>query len=205
MFTSMAFALALCSPAAPIPKDAPATGLAPRIVDLKPGTDGKIMVQVRRTEVVNVNAGANAAPVARNVTRISNVELGDIKDLKITTAGGKEVELKDAKEKLKDGGIVVMTSDGKPVAIQFLRILKEDTLVLSSPELAGPATGASTGIGGGGGLRPLPAPVPGNIAPGGIQVIPGGGGIQIQIAPGGVIQAVPVEAPAVEPKPVEKK
>src|SRR4051812_12093163 len=140
MLTSMAVALALCSPAAPIPKDAPASGgIAPRIVDLKPGTDGKILVQVRRTETVKATAGAPgaAAPkvVERQVTRVSNVELGDVKDLKITTAGGKDVELKEAMEKLKDGGIVVMTNDGKPVSMQYLRILKDDVLVFSSPEL----------------------------------------------------------------------
>lgn len=111
------------------------------------------------TSIVLANGAAGGVPkvTERQVTRIVNVELVDIKDLKITTAGGKDVELKDAMEKLKGGGIAVMTNDGKPVSIQYLRILKDDILVLSSPELigTGAVTGPSTGIGG---FKPLPLP-----------------------------------------------
>jgi hypothetical protein len=198
MFSSLACALALCSPAAPVPKDAPkaaAAGAAPRIVELKPNTEGKILVQVRRTETLKAQAGNGINPpkaIERTVNRYPQVELGDIKDLKVTTAGGKPVELKEALEKLKDGGIVVMTSDGKPVDVAFLRVLKDDTLVLTSPELVG--TAPASGILTPGLVRPLPAPLPanpGNIAP----------GIQIQILPGIVEVEAPPAAPAPAPQP----
>jgi hypothetical protein len=97
------------------------------------------------------------------------VELNEIKDLKITTAGGKTVEIKEAMEKLKDGGVVVMSNDGKAVDPGFLRILKDDILVLSSPELVtgGVSSSFGTGViriqgGGPGGIQiqPLPAVIP---------------------------------------------
>jgi hypothetical protein len=211
MAPTLLLATSLLLAGAPVPRDAPApTGIALWIVDVKPGTDGKIMVQVLRTETVKVTTanGANGgAPqvVERQVLKISNVELSDIKDLKITTAGGKRLELKEAMEKLKDGATVVMTSDGKPVAVQYLRILKEDTLVFSSPELIGAgAPISSTGFIGDGGFV-----FGGSIQPFSLPAHLRG---RIQLAPGGnPIQIVPVEAPAVpdpsvpELTPPEKK
>jgi hypothetical protein len=192
MFANLACALALCAPGAPVP-DAPKTApaVAPRIVELKPNNEGKIVIQVRRTETLKPmaanGAGAQKLP-ERTVNRYVQVELGDVKDLKATTAGGKTLELKEALEKLKDGGIVVMTTDGKPVDVAFLRILKDDTIVLTSPELIG--TGSSGGtILGPGVVRPLPAPLP--INPAGNAP-----GIQIQILPG----IIEVEAPVAPEK-----
>ena len=50
--------LAALSPAAPLPKDTAPTGPAPRVVELKPGTDGKIMITVVRTETVKLPVAA---------------------------------------------------------------------------------------------------------------------------------------------------
>jgi riboflavin biosynthesis pyrimidine reductase len=204
MLTSVAFAFALCAPAAPVPKDAPKTavaGVAPRIVELKPNNEGKIVVQVRRTETVKalpLPAGANAPrAVERTVNRIAQVELSEVKDLKVMTAGGKSVELKEALEKLKDGGIVVMTNDGKPVDVAFLRVLKDDTLVFTSPELIGTGvTGFTSSTGGVIRAQPVPLPInPGNgAAP----------GIQIQILPGIIEVEAPPAAPAPAPAPEKK-
>ena len=201
--------LAALSPAAPLPKDTAPTGPAPRVVELKPGTDGKIMITVVRTETVKLPVAAgnainpNGGPAAvkeveRKVNRTATIELGDAKDLKAYTAAGKELDVKETLAKLKDGGVVVMSSDGKNVDPIFVRVFKEDTVVLVSPEFAsmpntgGPATTRP-------GIRPLP---PVRLQPGRIQLLPiqkGAGGIQIQVLPV-VEQPILVPPPAVEKK-----
>jgi hypothetical protein len=206
------------APAAPVP-----TGPAPQVVDLKAGADGKVMVTVRRMEKVQVGAGAaigpNGAPPAvinREVMRMAQVELGEVKDLAVTTADGKKVEKDDAVKKIAGGAVVVVSADGKPVSPAFLKVFKDDTLVLASPELAGPAGGfVKPGV-----IRPLPAVIPpgggvqilpvqpGNVQvlpalPGGVQVVPlpgGNGVIQVQVAP-----AVPALPPQPAPAPAPEK
>ena len=79
---------------------------------------------------------------------------GDVKDSQIFTAGGKAVETKKAFAKIKDEAVVVITTDGKTVDPNFLRVFKDETLVLVSPEFVGT-------------VRPLP------IGPGGTQILPG--------------------------------
>ncbi|MBA4062205.1 MAG: hypothetical protein C0501_00595 [Isosphaera sp.] len=207
------------APAAPVP-----TGPAPQVMELKAGADGKVMVVVRRMEKVQVGAGAaigpNGAPPAvitaeRAVVR--SVELGEVKDLTVTTADGKKVATDEAIKRIAAGAVVVVSADGKPVSPAFLKVFKDDTLVLASPELGGAAGGFVKP-----GIRPLPGVIqpqpgiqilpvqPGNIqilpaAPGGVQVVPlpgGNGVIQIQVAPGGVLPAVP---PQPEPAPAPEK
>lgn len=198
---------AVLVPTAPIPKDVAPAGPAPRVVELKPGTDGKITLTVTRQEKVTVNvtvAGPNGAPPQvqpqeRTVNRVATVELSDVKGLKAYSAVGKELDLKETLAKLKDGGVVVMSSDGNKVDPTFTRVFKDDTVVLVSPEFANMpnAGGATTRPGIGrplpGGIRPLP------VNPGGIQIQP----LPIQVGPGKVqIQVLP--AVEVLP-PVEKK
>jgi hypothetical protein len=130
------------------------------------------------------------------------VEIGEVKDLTITTADGKKLEKEDALKRLGKGAIVVISGDGKPVSPTFLKVFKDDTLVLASPELAGPQFPTAIDRRG---FRPVPVP----IQPGGAQILPlppggvQGGVIQIQVGPGGVIQAVPPVPPPAE-KPVVK-
>ena len=172
MFAPIVLGLALLAPSAPIPKDIAPVGPAPMVVELKPNTDGKVLVTVRREEkrkiavaqggAINPNGGAGAV-LEREITsvRLLQIELGDVKDLQIFTAGGKAVETKDAFAKIKDGVVVVITTDGKTVDPNFLRVFKDETLVLVSPEFVGtvrPSTGT---------VRPL------QIGPGGIQILPG--------------------------------
>ncbi len=171
MFAPIVLGLALLAPSAPIPKDLAPVGPAPVVVELKPNTDGKVFVTVRREEkrkiavaqggAINPNGGG--AVLEREITsiRMLQIELGDVKDLQIFTAGGKAVETKDAFAKIKDGAVVVITTDGKRVDPNFLRVFKDETLVLVSPEFVGTVR-PSTGI-----VRPLP------IGPGGIQILPG--------------------------------
>lgn len=186
MFAPLVLGFALLAPAAPIPKDISPVGPAPLVVELKSNSDGKVLVSVRREEKRKVPVAQGGAinpnnPVLeREVTTIRTlqIELGDVKDLQVYTAGGKAVQTKDALAKIRDGAVVVLTTDGKRVDPNFLRVFKDDTLVLVSPEFIG-ATRPSLGTGI---VRPLP---------GGIKILPA------------VIKPPPVPLPA--EKKEEKK
>lgn len=193
MLTSFVLSMAI---AAPVPAPAPAVpaGPAPRILELKPNADGKIMITVIRTEKIQIGAGNAIAPIAppggaapavitREVARTKLVELSEVKDLAVTTADGKKIATEDAMKKLSTGAVVVVSTDGKPVSPAFLKLFKDDVLVLVSPELTGAATGSGRPT-----IRPLPAE--------GIQVLPAQPGIQIQIAPALPLQPLPAPVPA---------
>jgi hypothetical protein len=222
MFTALTLSMALGAPVPP-PATPVATGAAPRVMELKPNGEGKIVVTVLRTEMQKVpvaagnavlpNGGANVVQREVMITRQVTVELGEVKELTIATADGKKLEKEEAIKKLEKGGIVVVSADGNPVSPAFLKVFKDDTLVLSAKELAGPqgATGGFVRPG----LKPLPVN-PGGVQilpinPGNIQVVPAQGGangvIQIQVQPGNVqVLPAPVPAPAekVPAKPEEK-
>jgi len=216
MFTALTLSLALAAPV-PAPTAPVPTGVAPRVMELKADANGKVMIAVTRTEKVQVGVGNAIAPaggaggvapavIAREAKMVKMVELGDVKDLIFTTADGMKVEKEVAMKRLASGSIVVVTSDGKPVSPAFLKVFKDDTLVLVAPELITPMGGSGGTVGGpikgfpGGGIRPLPAPLPPvQIQPGVIQIIPvQGGGIQIEVAP----EVIPVDK---TPKPAPEK
>src|SRR6516162_774675 len=98
MFTALTLSLALGAPV-PTPTPPVATGVAPKVMELKANPDGKIMVTVLRTEKVQigvgvVNPGGGAAPpavVTRETIVSKQVEIGEVKDLAITTADGKKL------------------------------------------------------------------------------------------------------------------
>lgn len=191
MLTTLTLAAYLAAPAAPLPiaavparpSIAPANmpAAAPRVLDLKP-ENGKILVPVTRMTKEKIQMGiaiggpngAQQKPIEREVTvpKEAKVELSEVKDLTVTTADGKVVDTKEALKRLADGGAVVITSNGKTLDPKFLKVLREDTLVLVSPEFTTPATG---GMGWGHGgvividqampgiapiVKPLPAPLP---------------------------------------------
>lgn len=182
MLTSLVLSMAV---AAPVPPPAPAapSGPAPRVLELKPGADGKLTVTVTRTEAQKVTVtvvGPNGAPVTQErevqVSKLVVVELADVKELKVTTADGKKVPVEDAVKQLKGGAVVVVSSDGNPVSPNFLKAFKDDVLVLAAAELVAPAPPV------------VPARPP-------IRPLPAQPGIQIQVAPA-IAPAVPVPAPA---------
>ncbi len=126
--------------AAPPAKDAPAAeiGLPPRFLELKPNADGKIMVQAIREHRPAPAPGAKRGLVVTGWTTVENVELANVKDLKITTAAGKEVTTEDAVKSLSNGGIVVVSADGQTVSPAYLKMLKGDVLVFVSSDLVAP-------------------------------------------------------------------
>jgi hypothetical protein len=217
MLASFVMTMALAAPVPVAPPAPVASGPIPQLMELKPDANGKIMVTVIRTEMqkivigqgnaVNPNGGAPAV-ITREVpvTKHATVDLSEVKDLKITTADGKKLDVADAVAKLKTGGVVVVSADGKPVSPMHLKLFKDDVLVFASPELL-PAQ--INGLFPGkplppGGIRPRPPiqiqPLPGNVVPLPAQPIPG-----IQIQPGviqiEVLPALPVPQPAPAPAP----
>jgi hypothetical protein len=211
MLTSFVLSMALAAPVPAAPATPVPSGPVPRLMEVK-AVDGKIVVTVARTEMVQVGAGnainPNGGPAPavikaqRSVTK--TVELGEVKDLQITTADGKKIDTAEAAKRLKDGSVVVVSTDGKPVSPIHLKLFKDDVLVLASPELV-PVGGSSTGRPlpiRPGGIRPLPAPVPGNVLPANP-----GGVIQIQIQPGQeqVIPLQPAPQPESAPAPAPEK
>lgn len=175
MVSSLVLATALFTAAAPAPKEALApespTGQAPRILELKPDADGKLRVAVTRpgnmqNGVVAIAIGGNGAPnvpqniVIRGGATTEQVELGKVKDLTITTAGGKEVSQEDALKTLAKGGLVLISTDGKKVSPAYLKMFREEVLVLVSPEFVTPTGVGGFNIGGGGiGVAPAILPV----------------------------------------------
>lgn len=218
MVASLALALALASPAAPIRPETQPAGPAPFVLELKAGQDGKIRLTVIRNEKVKPGGGTggpdiiigvgNARPLpvpqpapadpntpegeAKEITvqRMVQVEFGDVKDLVISTADGKDVSKADALKKLTDGAVVIASADGKKVDPKFLKLFRDDTLVLVSPDFIN-----FPGQGGGRLPRPIFRNLPGVI----------GGGIAPAILPAQPVPA-PVDTPVVEPaeKPAVK-
>lgn len=226
MLTSFVLTMALAAPV-PTPPAPVASGPLPRLMELKADASGKVIVTVLRTEMQKVQVGVgaaiapggNAAPpaiITREVPiqKVAQVELGEVKDLAITTADGKKVSVEDAVAKLKTGATVVVSADGKPVSPNHLKLFKDDVLVLAAQELAAAngINGAATAPGLPGRVRPLPPvqiqPLPGiqiQPAPAVLPAAPAGGVIQVQIAPGGV-QVLPAPvAPPVDKLPVKEE
>jgi hypothetical protein len=137
---------------------------SPRIVEIKPEADGKVKITVMRLKPFNPPARPAGAPggarIAPMIPTAESVELTDVKDLKITTAAGKEVKTEDAVKALAKGGMVVVSGDGKEVPTAMLKLFKEDVLVLVSPELvrSGGANGMLWVQPIGGPRNPAPAP-----------------------------------------------
>lgn len=214
MFTALTLSVALGAPVPP-PAAPVAAGTAPRVMELKPNADGKVVVTVIRHETQKIRIGravaggpaGGAAPAVEErevqVPRTMTVELGEVKDLAVTTADGKKLEKEEALKKLEKGGIVVVSGDGNPVSPAYLKVFKDDTLVLAAKELAGPQspTGVTRPA-----LRPLPAP-PVPAGPGGVQILPVQPGvIQVVPAQGGANGVVQVQvAPAAPAKPEKKE
>jgi hypothetical protein len=110
------------------------------------------------------------------VTMVVTVELKEVRELTVYTADGKEADKARVLKQLEDGGPVVVSADGQKVDPRYLRLFKDDVLVLVSPELAG--TGQTS-------VRPAPLPAAGlRLVPGAVQVVP----------------AMPAPAPAPAPK-----
>ncbi|MDW8243568.1 MAG: hypothetical protein RMJ88_10190 [Thermogemmata sp.] len=194
----------LLSVAAPVPppletNNAP-TGPAPTLLFLKADANGKVMVQVVRdvqeaVPVAPVQPGAGRAIALRQLRRQETVELGQVKDLTITTVDGRKVGLDEAIKRLEKGEVVLVAPANQPISPAYLKVFKDDTLILSSPELVGSGTIAVPGRV----IQPKPVQIQPVVPPIIVPAQPGGV-IEIQVGP--AVEAIP--APAVPRAPVEK-
>jgi hypothetical protein len=229
MLVPLTIALALSSPSAPLPAaQDTSSSVPPQILELKPDADGKIRLQVIRTQNRTVKAiagnGRNVQQIERSVPyqTVQQVELADVKDLTGYTVDGKSLDRKEILEKLANGGIVVVSGDGQKVNPAFLKIFRDDVLVLVSPEFANlppdykvaPDHRLNPGAVEGfvevpqrrapvpGNVAPLPAPAPGPVGKP-IQVLPQGGANGIGVAPAIVPAVPPVKVPPIRRQPIE--
>lgn len=137
---------ACCLLLAPVPQTETPVGPVPLLVDLKPDADGRVRVNVMRTATVAVTETVIVAEngVNRVVTRqrqvphkgVNRVELKEVADLVIRTADGKAADRELVLKKLSaEGGPVVVSADGKAVDPKFLKLFRDETLILSAAEL----------------------------------------------------------------------
>ncbi|AMV26293.1 hypothetical protein VT84_17985 [Gemmata sp. SH-PL17] len=186
MLTCLTLSLVLGAPVPPA--GTPATmGPLPRLLEVKPDTDGKITVPVTRAEkqqqqggviVIGINGNPNGGQAQLEIQQdvAKSVPLTEVKELKVYTADGKEVTVADATKRLAKGGTVVVSADGKKVDPRHLKLFRDDVLVFVSPELAAPGP---------------------NAMPGGNVVFPN---LQFQVVP--ALPAAPA-VPAVPPPPAK--
>ena len=142
----------------------------------------------QKVQMLRAIGGPNGAQQVQQVeqempvTKYVQLGLGDLKELKVYSADGKEVAVKDAVKKVSDGGLFVASANGRKVDSSYLKLFKDDVLVFVSPDLVPQGGNSGNGYGGGfttpgfpgGGpaIMPVPALPP--------QAVPGG--VQIQIA-----------------------
>jgi hypothetical protein len=148
--------------AAPAPAEEikPPAGPPPTQVVASMDKDGNIIEVIQtvieyRTEVRTVTKVIMGKNVAENytvtvpVTKQTRQQFA-AKDAKVYTAGGKEVGAKDVPDKLKKPTIALLSANGQKVDPFYLKIIKEDTLVIvaqaaapAAPPQDKPAAGAT--------------------------------------------------------------
>lgn len=147
MFTSLLLGAALAAPGAPIPKDAaPApTGPAPWVLYLKADAAGHIQILVYKNQKVTQNRQVTETVDGKPVTKIvqetvdrilPNYVALDTTNPKFITAGGTTLTLDTVMKRAKDGLVVLVSADGKPVEKSWLRTVDPETLIISSEGLA---------------------------------------------------------------------
>ncbi len=148
MLISLLLGTVLTAPAAPVPRDTdpPPAGPAPHVIYLKADFTGRVNVQVYQTQKVTqartVNTVENGKPVSRVVreqveqTASMYVSLADIK-AKFTTADGVALTTEAVMRRAKDGLVVLVSADGKPVEKAWLRALDPGAVIASAEVLVG--------------------------------------------------------------------
>ena len=129
--------MALLAIAAPVPKGAAAdaavvapTGPPPILAYLKADATGDVYIQM--TRVVPIQIVQNGKAVTDFVTVQEGFTIRSLK-FAITTPSGEKVDEEEAYKRLRTGGYVAVSRDGKAVSPGYLRTLNRDVLILASP------------------------------------------------------------------------
>jgi hypothetical protein len=104
----------------------------------------QVTVQVKVGDRIENRVETRVVTVMREVRRALDNEKTRFFD-----AAGKRIDLKDALKRLMKTTAVLVSADGKEVDPFYLRLAREDTVVVVSPELAGAM----------GGPVPIPPPI----------------------------------------------
>ena len=149
MLTSMLLGAALAAPGAPIPKDAdPApTGPAPWVVYLKSDSTGRAQVMVYKNQKVTQSRQVTETVDGKVVTKIvqetvdlmiASYVLLDSTNPKFITAGGTNLTLDTVMKRAKDGLVVFVSADGKPVGKSWLRTIDPEAVIVTAEGLVSP-------------------------------------------------------------------
>ena len=149
MLTSMLLGAALAAPGAPIPKDAdPApTGPAPWVLHLKSDATGRAQVLIYKNQKVTQSRQVTETVDGKVVTRIvqetvdrmiASYVLLDSTNPKFITAGGTSLTLDTVMKRAKDGIVVFVSADGKPVGKSWLRTIDPEAVIVSAEGLVSP-------------------------------------------------------------------
>jgi hypothetical protein len=141
MIPSLLVAAAVTAPAAPVPKDTlpNTTGPAPRVLAVKADTNGTVWVtgQVyqKQKQTITMQVIENGKPVMKQQERevmTSNYirkTLGDF-GAKFATADGDPLSSEGATRRVRDGAVVLVSADGKPIDKGWLKTVRGDTVVM---------------------------------------------------------------------------
>jgi len=137
------FAIVLCAAAVSADPEPYALKEPPRLVLVKLEGDQLVTritvaetVPVTKKVEVNNNGKIEVREVTEYVTRMRLVtQAWDLKKVKVTTAGGKKLDLDSVKKGLANPQVVVVSGDGKPIDEAYLKVLDKDAIVIV-PEAA---------------------------------------------------------------------
>jgi hypothetical protein len=96
----------------------------------------QVTVQVKVGDRIENRVQTSLVPVTREIRKTLDGE-----KVRFFDAAGKRIDLKDVLKRLTKATPVLISADGKEVDPFYLRLAREETVVIVSPELAGPAMG----------------------------------------------------------------
>jgi hypothetical protein len=141
MLPSLLVAAAVTAPAAPVPPDAlpNTTGPAPRVLAVKADAGGTVWVtgqvyEKRKVQqaVAVIENGKQVVKQQEREVMTSNYIRKTLADFggKFTSADGDPLSTEQATKRVRDGAVILISADGKPVDKAWLKAVREDTVVM---------------------------------------------------------------------------
>src|SRR5262245_52688043 len=148
MTPSLVMAVTLTAPAAPVPRDTlpNTTGPAPRVLAVKADSTGTVwitgQIYEKRKQTITMTVMENGKPVTKQQEREVMTSAYIRKTLsdfggKFATADGTPLSADDATKRVKDGAVVLISADGKPIDKSWLKTVRDDTVVMMAEGLSG--------------------------------------------------------------------